>query len=202
MNHENEVANFIESRKKLIEESNERQALVQKYRKNTPKITPQWNTQPEALIHNNIDEKEIDLGLTLYLAPFKDVWNGIYKPSIYDKKTLWKKVHEQWKIARVIDNWLHNIPLTPIIMIKHGTKDMGLILDGNHRFTVARYMDCENIPFWVQTGKDSWVSIAIPSAAKIGQIEPRITSPIESSDNLAPDDKSRLSAPSETSSLL
>jgi hypothetical protein len=141
--------------------------LVKAYKKNTPKVTPIWDTTPNSIQFNDISDEILGSGMDIYSAPYDDVWNGIYEPEIYDKDTLWKNLHDNEKIARVIEAWQSNKALSPLFFVKHGGKDMALVADGKHRLIVARYMGCKNIPFMVESSNSSWVKCAIPSAKKI-----------------------------------
>lgn len=142
-------------------------ALVKQYKKQTPIVTPKWDTSTTSTKQNDICETIIASGLILYVAPFEDVWSGIFDPAVYDKDTLWKKSHDNRKIARVINHWQNNRALSPIFLVKHGSKSLGLVADGKHRLTVARYMCSESMPFMVPVCSCQWVSVAIPTATKL-----------------------------------
>lgn len=142
--------------------------LVKRYKKQTPKVNPFWDVTKNSIEYNDINDSIIDAGLEIYIAPFGDVWAGIYEPGIYDCDTLWKSnVHNPQKIAKVIYAWGEGQLLSPIFLVKHESQSMALVADGKHRLTVARYMGCECIPFMVQANCNEWVLIAIPSAKKI-----------------------------------
>jgi len=161
-----DLSEFIANRERLAQELRHMNALVKKYKKQTPTVTPIWDLSESSIAHNNICTETIESGLILFIAPFADVWSGIYEPSIYDRETLWKKIHDNTKIARIIEHWNNNQKLSPIFLVKHGRKELGLVADGKHRLTVARYMDCDYMPFMVPSSDSGWVSVAIPSATK------------------------------------
>jgi hypothetical protein len=167
MKDKSEILNFIAQREKLAQECRKMDALVKKYKMHTPCVIPVWDRSEQSINHNEICEPIIDSGLVLYTAPFDAVWAGIYDPSVYESDTLWSDIHDSKKIARVIEHWSNGQALSPIFLVKHGSKNLGLVADGKHRLMVARYMGCDEIPFMVERANSEWVSIAIPSATKI-----------------------------------
>jgi hypothetical protein len=167
MSDEPNIEEFLQERAKLSEESKLMDKLVRAYKKSTPKVPPIWDTTSNSITFNNISKEILKSGMDIYTASYDDVWAGIFKPEIYDKDTLWKKVHDSRKIAQVIEAWENKQALSPLFFVKHGSKDLALVADGKHRLTVARYMGCINIPFMVQSNTSSWLKNAIPSAKKI-----------------------------------
>jgi len=161
------IENFLAEREQLQIENERMTELVKNYKSNTPNVTPLWDTTPESIEYNDINPTIVNSGIDIYTASFNDVWNGIYKPSIYDRDTLWKDVHDNRKIARVIEAWENGQKLSPIFFVKHGGKSMALVADGKHRLTAARYMTCSNIPFMIESSGKDWLLQAIPKAKKI-----------------------------------
>lgn len=141
--------------------------LVRRYKKKMPQITPKWDTTPESIDFNDINDRILASGLSIYSCTMDALWAGLYDPSIFEPQTMWTERHEPTKIARVINAWENNMQLSPIFLVKHGALDQGLIGDGNHRLTVARYVGANEVPFMVETIKADWVSIAFPSATCI-----------------------------------
>jgi len=142
-------------------------SLVQKYRKHTPQVTPLWDRTEASVQHNDIDQSIVRSGLTIFTADAQAVWAGLWEPSIYDADTLWKNLHDKDKIARVIEAWEARNTLSPIFLIKHGGENLGLVADGKHRLTVARFMGSAELPFMLQTSDSDWVRIAIPTAREL-----------------------------------
>lgn len=162
-----DIENFLEERARLREELELQNELVMTYMSNTPQVQPRWDTSPQSVSFNDIDDSIVEQGVDIYCAPFEHVWNGIYEPGIYDKNTLWEDVHDPRKIAKIIDAWKHGTALSPMFLVKHGSRAMALVADGKHRLTVARYMGSESIPFMVSSYSSDWLQTAIPSAKRI-----------------------------------
>ncbi|CAD5264508.1 MULTISPECIES: hypothetical protein [Halomonadaceae] len=161
------IDNPLEARARAIEAGKPIDELVKTYKENTPLVLPLWDETKRSIEFNNINSSIVEAGIDIYTAPFTDLWNGIYQPDIYDKETLWECVHDERKIAKVIKAWSCRIPLSPIFLVKHGLCSKGVVADGKHRLTVARYMGCESIPFMVSSSSSDWLEIAIPSAKKL-----------------------------------
>lgn len=107
----------------------------------------------------------------IYFAPFQDVWDGLFDPWVYEKATLWdRKRHDPDKITRVIESWIKGDNLSPIFLVKHGSKSLALLGDGNHRLTVARAINYQgNMPFMVQSGKSEWCMMPYPQRQRYYQ---------------------------------
>lgn len=161
---EQELEQFLAARAATLEEFKRTDELVKRYMKDTPIVTPLWDASKQSIDCNDINSESKKIGLVIYEAPFEEVWSGIYDPSIYDGNTLWNQSHQRSKIARVIENWENNKPLSPIFLCKHGTQPLALVADGKHRLTVARCMGCTNIPFMVLLPNCEWIHQAIPSS--------------------------------------
>ncbi len=159
-----DIKKIFSEKEEVIKEINRLDKLVRIYRKETPQVNPLWDTTVD---FNDINSSIIESGIEIYTAPFKDVWEGIYKPEIYDKDTLWDNIHDKRKVAKIIELWGAKKSLSPLFFVKHGKLSKALVADGKHRFTVARYMDCKKIPFMVQSNTSNWLLDAIPSAKKI-----------------------------------
>lgn len=162
-----DIEKYLEERARLREEVEFLDELVAIYMSNTPQVQPRWDTSPQSVSFNDIDDSIVEKGIDIYCAPFENVWNGIYEPGIYDKDTLWDDVHDPRKIAKVIDQWKHGTALSPLFLVKHGSRAMALVADGKHRLTVARYMGSDVIPFMVPSDSSGWLQTAIPSAKRI-----------------------------------
>jgi hypothetical protein len=59
------------------------------------------------------------------------------------------------------------MPLSPLFLVKHGTKDLGLVSDGKHRLTVSRAIGALQVPFMVGSADKGWVEKAFPGAILI-----------------------------------
>jgi hypothetical protein len=163
---------FLSERAAIQNESERTGKLVKKYKKSMPEVSPKWDCSASSVSFNGICDLIVASGITIFEAPFVDVWGGIYKPDIYAGKTMWdSKLHDSDKIAKVIEAWELGADLSPIFLVRHLTKDIGLVADGKHRLTVSHYLrqSCGTLPFMVETDKSSWVKIAIPSATQILQ---------------------------------
>ncbi|WP_304182768.1 hypothetical protein [Pseudoalteromonas prydzensis] len=167
MSDELNIEVILKERAKLVEEWKIMDELVLAYKSSTPKVNPIWDISSNSINFNDISKEILDSGMEIYTASYDEVWAGIFEPSIYDKDTLWKNVHDSRKIARAIKAWEEKKALSPLFFVKHGSKDLALVADGKHRLTVARYMGCNNIPFMIQSSASSWLKKAIPSAIKI-----------------------------------
>ncbi|MBU2122959.1 MAG: hypothetical protein KJ999_21295 [Gammaproteobacteria bacterium] len=163
------IERVLEEREKAQKRFAESENLVRKYRKKMPAIAPKWDATPASISFNNIDEKIVTSGLSIYNCQMGELWAGLYRPEIYESNTLWSKIHDRAKIARVIDAWAQVTALSPIFLVKHGSLDKGLVADGKHRLTVARAVGASELPFMVETAKGAWVSGAFPTAVCIHQ---------------------------------
>lgn len=147
-------------RKRLLEE----EELIERLKADTPHVQPMWDKSPGSVQFNDINEDFLAEGIVLYSAGMTDVWNGLFRPSIYDANTLWSELHCNRKIARVIRCWQSSRSLSPMFLVKHGAENLGLVADGKHRLTVARYMTCNELPFMVPKSQVAWVKSAMPNA--------------------------------------
>lgn len=148
--------------------------LASRYKKEMPEIVAKWDTSPASASFNDINEGIAASGLSIYVCTMEEFWAGLYEPSIYEANTLWKKVHDSAKIARVIDAWFKGESLSPIFLVKHLDLDQGLVADGKHRLTVSRAIHVSNVPFMVEATNAAWVSRAFPSALCIHQAQPSV----------------------------
>lgn len=164
---EADVAAFMEERRRDHEERLRVEALVEKYRKNIPPITAQWDTSASAVDHNDIHADCLKEGVSVYSCSMDELWQGIFDPAIYDANTLWSDDHEPRKIAKVIEAWASGQALSPILLAKHLSKDLAVVPDGKHRLTVSRAIQAVEMPFMVLGDGPAWVSKAFPSAKRI-----------------------------------
>lgn len=161
------MAAFIEDRRRMSEERLRVEALVEKYQQNMPQITAQWDTSANAVDHNDIDPVSLKVGYSLYSCSMNEVWQGIYKPDIYDANTLWSDDHSRKKIAKVIEAWELGKALSPIYLGQRGATAFAVVNDGKHRLTVARAINAFDMPFMVLGDGPAWVSKAFPGAKRI-----------------------------------
>lgn len=138
--------------------------LIRNYKKQLPNMAPSWDTDAASISFNDICTSITSSGLSIYRCKMDELWMGLFKPSVYEADTLWKKTHNSGKIARVIDAWANGTALSPIYLVKHEDHDKGLVADGKHRLTVSRAISALEVPFMVETSKVAWVSKAFPSA--------------------------------------
>ena len=162
-----EIEKFLAEREREQEEYARLDELVTRYKKDMPDIVPKWDTSPASISFNDINEDIRTSGLRIYMCEMKELWNGLYQPSIYEACTLWKTVHDSTKIAKVIDTWSKGEPLSPIFLVKHQMLGQGLVADGKHRLTVSRAIHASEVPFMVEATNAAWVSRAFPSAIYI-----------------------------------
>lgn len=148
------------------------QHLVKKYKKQLPNMAPSWDTDLASISFNDICTSITSSGLSIYNCSMDELWAGLFDPSVYEAKTLWKNIHDPGKIAGVIDAWVNGTALSPIFLVKHEVHDQGLVADGKHRLTVSRAIGAIEVPFMVETAKAAWVSRALPSAICIHKTEP------------------------------
>jgi hypothetical protein len=163
---------FLQEQKRCAASFAVSSALVKAYMKKTPKVLPLWDITTKAIEFNDISSEILQSGIDIFISSYKALWNGIFKPSVYAPKTLWKNIHDRNKIAKIIDAWNNGNKLSPIFLVKHGAIPKALVADGKHRLTVAGYMKCSEIPFMVPKSTSSWVFEAIPSARKVDSVCP------------------------------
>jgi hypothetical protein len=162
-----DIEKFLAERKRVAEEVARVGQLVSRYKSNMPVIRAQWETTERSIQFNEIDEKIVSEGLSIYACSCEALWSGIYEPEIYDTNTLWSECHDARKIAKVIEAWAANVALSPIFLVKHGTLDLGLVADGKHRLTVSRAIRAIEVPFMVAKTAEAWVRTAIPTAMRV-----------------------------------
>lgn len=167
METEADVAAFMEERRRDHEERLRVEALVKKYRKTMPQITAQWDTSATAVDYNYIHADYLKDGVSLYSCSMDELWSGIYEPAIYDSNTLWSRVHDRSKIAKVIEAWESGKPLSPIFIAQRGATAFAVVNDGKHRLTVSRAIQATEMPFMVLGDGPAWVSKAFPGAKRI-----------------------------------
>jgi hypothetical protein len=156
----------------MSREENERkrlEALTARYRAELPNIQPQWDLRLEAVQYNDINEAILASGMSVYRCSMNDLWSGIYDPSVYEANTIWRPLHAEHKIIRVIEAWEMGVSLSPLFLVKHGTLNLGLVADGKHRLTVCRAIRALEVPFMVGSADEEWVERAIPGSVKIDQ---------------------------------
>ncbi len=143
-------------------------ALIRQYRQNLPPISALWDTSEGSIQHNDIKSEILRGGLAIYTCGMDELWDGLFEPAIWEADTLWKDVHESSKIAKVIEAWSSGQELSPIYLVKYdGEPALGLIGDGNHRFTVARAIGAPSVAFMVAVSDVGWVEKTFPSARKL-----------------------------------
>jgi len=139
--------------------------LIAEYQLCLPPIAAHWDMTATSLSYNDINQEILSKGMKIYSCSNEALWTGLFKPDVYEANTLWdKSLHEQRKIAGVIEAWAKKAPLSPLFLVKHGKEHLGLVADGKHRLTVARSINAPIVPFMVQAGSEYWVSLAFPSA--------------------------------------
>ena len=163
---------FLEEREEMLVKYKHIDYLLKKHKNNFPNdISPIWDLSPYSINHNNFKQSLIDSGLSIYVAKFSDFWSGLVNPNAYSKDTLWdNNSHNDWKIAQVIEHWENKEKLSPIYLVKHGSKNLAVVADGKHRLTVSHYCldgSNESFPFLVETDNCEWLHQAIPTAKKI-----------------------------------
>ena len=162
-----DVEEFMAERKRMAEEIARVDALVSRFKKDMPAIEARWDTTERAIQFNDINEEIVSAGLNIYTCSGEALWAGIFEPAIYDANTLWSDKHRASKIAKVIEAWASQTALSPIFLVRHGARDLGMVADGKHRLTVSRAIGAAEVPFMVQRTTDAWVHIAIPSAIRV-----------------------------------
>ena len=172
MNPNPSIEGFLAERERAREECARLDELVSIYKKEMPDIVPKWDTSPASISFNDISEDIKASGLSIYVCKMEELWGGLYEPSIYEANTIWKKVHDSAKIARVIDAWSKSEPLSPLFLVKHLNFDQGLVADGKHRLTVSRAIHASEVPFMVEATKAAWIFRAFPTALCIHQAQP------------------------------
>lgn len=172
---QSEIDAFNAERRRFEEESRRVEALILKYEADFPIISGFWDTSEASIPFNDIDQKFVDKGLSIYTCDAAELWEGLYEPEIYDADTLWNgDLHDKRKIAKVIDAWNQRQALSPIFLVKHGGEhNLGLVADGKHRLTVSRAIESDVIPFMVQTENSDWVKLAFPNAIVVRQTDSR-----------------------------
>ena len=168
-----ELASFVEEMSHAENERKRLEALAARYRAELPNIQAQWDLRPEAVRFNDISEEILAGGMSVYRCSMNDLWGGIYNPSVYEANTIWRPLHTEGKIIRVIEAWEMGVSLSPLFLVKHGTLDLGLVADGKHRLTVCRAIGALEVPFMVGSVDAEWVERAIPGLVDIGQCNAR-----------------------------
>lgn len=161
------IETFLAEREQKRRECDHLRKLVAKYKKEMPHIVAMWDTSPASIKFNDINESITSYGLCIYSCKLEDLWAGLYKPSVYEASTLWTLAHDSTKIAKVINAWVNETPLSPIFLVRHLNMDQGLVADGKHRLTVSRAIGATEVPFMTEAKDDLWVMIAFPSAIRI-----------------------------------
>ena len=163
------IESVMAEREKALEEFAASEKLIRKYKNKMPAIVPKWDASPASISFNDIHQEILSSGLSIYNCQMGELWAGLHDPELFESNTLWSNIHDQTKIAHVIDDWVQDTALSPIFLVKHGSLDKGLVSDGNHRLTVARAIGASEVPFMVETAKAAWVSRAFPTAVCIHQ---------------------------------
>jgi hypothetical protein len=141
--------------------------LVARYQVDMPTISAMWDLSKDAVSFNDISEKILADGVSIYSCEMDSLWRGLFDPRIYDANTIWGRNHSKHKIAKVIEAWENAMSLSPLFLVKHGTKDLGLVSDGKHRLTVSRAIGALQVPFMVGSADKGWVEKAFPGAILI-----------------------------------
>lgn len=162
------ASDFLEHRALLAEECGRLRGLVERYKSNIPKIAPVWDITDDAVQFNDICGE--GSAFNLYEDSMANLWNGIFQPQVYEANTIWSDDHDSKKIAQVLDCWENQMPLSPIFLVRHGTKDLALVADGKHRLTVSRVLKSTIMYFIVKDDQSSWVASAFPHASFIRKI--------------------------------
>ena len=160
-------ASFTQEISRKANERKHLATLAARYRADLPKIQAQWDLTPGAERHNDIDKTVLAHGMSIYRCCMDDLWRGIYHPNCYDANTIWKPLHAEHKIIRIIEAWETGVTLSPLFLVKHAKLDLALVSDGKHRLTVCRAISALEVPFMVDSTDKKWVEKAIPGASQI-----------------------------------
>lgn len=123
--------------------------LIREYKNNFPVFEPKWIELTKQSIQKSQDKGYFNhcsdvfkKGVVVYKLNFSLLWNMLYKPEeCYCSKYLWSQKYEKNKIAKVIYAWAEKkLSLSPITVVCHLSISKLLISDGNHRFSVLRYL--------------------------------------------------------------
>jgi hypothetical protein len=152
---------FLEKRELIMKEWARLKDLICKYKAQMPEIEAVWDQTVGSIKFNDIEASE---PVHVYCVAMAELWSGIYKPDVYDAETLWSDNHDSRKIVKVIESWENKIPLSPIYLVRHGTKSLALVADGKHRLTVARSIHADDMCFMVLARESGWVVEAFPNA--------------------------------------
>lgn len=137
--------------------------LITRYKKEFPIFEPKWIEINENSIQESQNKGYLDhcseyfkQGVVVYRLNLSVLWKMIYKPEeCYTGRHLWSSKHDKDKIAEVLYDWAERkIYLSPITVVCHLSIPRLLISDGNHRFSVLRYLS-------EKTEKDYEVLIAV-----------------------------------------
>jgi hypothetical protein len=162
-----DLASFIDEMKRKINENKRLDELVSRYRAGMPEIRAKWDLSYDAVKFNDVSEIILEGGISIYSCKMADLWSGLHDPSMYDAETIWGRHHIKHKIAKVIEAWEMSVPLSPLFLVKHGAKNLGLVSDGKHRLTVSRAINALEVPFMVGSAGNGWVEEAFPGATRI-----------------------------------
>jgi hypothetical protein len=164
---------FLAARQASMVECQRLDDLVKKYKKQIPNITACWDKSIRSIDANDIDSKILSGGMAIFDCDMKTLWSGLYQPSIYEGSTIWDDVHNSSNIAKVIENWGKNVPLSPIFLIPHPIFQNGLVADGKHRLTVSRAISATDTPFMVSFKDVAWAKECFPGASIICTKDPQ-----------------------------
>lgn len=162
------------------------EALIEQFKKDFPHFSPLWISVNQKTIieaveqkYCSFDDQIIQNGLIVYKICFELLWEIIDFPECYDIQCFWETNdnieraslgHDDYKIAKVIDAWSNKkIPLSPICMIydrnAYRKNQLKLsIVDGNHRFSVLRYLH-----YQTQKPIEAMIMVDTKTAALIDQ---------------------------------
>ena len=164
-----DLASFAEEMSYAENERKRLKELSARYRAELPSIQALWDLTPEAVQYNDINKEILAGGMSLYNCSMNDLWRGFYDPKVYEGHTIWRPLHAQSKIVRVIEAWETGVSLSPLFLVKHGKLNLGLVADGKHRLTVCHAIGAVDVPFMVGSADAEWVEKAIPGSVEIGQ---------------------------------
>ena len=164
LNAMTDFAVFLDEMERKTMENRRVYELVSRYQADMPTISAQWDLSLDAVRFNDISQEILADGISVYSCDMETLCRGLFDPSVYDAKTIWGPYHSKCKIAKVIEAWEKEKPLSPLFLVKHGTKDLGLVADGKHRLTVSRAIGAMQVPFMVCSANRDWVRTAFPDA--------------------------------------
>src|SRR5262249_10483107 len=128
---------------------------------------PLWDETLAAISHNDIEPRIIASGIVICRAPMQSVVANLFDAAAYEGRTLWSDIHNEIKIARVIDAWTRGVTLSPPFFVELEAADFEAVGDGRHRLTVARAVGAAELPFMVPATSADWVMSAVQGVVRV-----------------------------------